>query len=158
MRTLILTRRVNSGEGCFGRLTGEGIGLYSAELPWRDNMRKLSCIPAGAYTCLPYSSARFPRTFRLASVPGRSDILIHSGNFAGNRELGFKSDSSGCILPGTGVGRLNGQYAAKGSRRAMELINTWSGRKGFILEIREDWALEPDKDSRLPESGLQTLL
>lgn len=62
------------------------------ELPWINNKPEVSCVPAGVYRCLPHNSAAHPGTWELQNVPNRSDILIHTGNFA--------KDSKGCILVG----------------------------------------------------------
>lgn len=62
------------------------------ELPWKDNQRRISCIPAGKYDIRKYSSPSKGRVFLLEEVPNRSFIEIHSGN--------FHFDVLGCILVG----------------------------------------------------------
>lgn len=68
---------------------------YALELPWRDNQKRISCIPAGTYE-LEYmkgsSSGKFKRCYYVKNVTGRSEILIHVGN--------YPADTLGCILPG----------------------------------------------------------
>lgn len=66
------------------------------ELPYRDNVRNISCIPAGTYQVNKVDNAKRGKHFRLISVPHRSAILIHAGNFAS----GLRPDTLGCILPG----------------------------------------------------------
>jgi hypothetical protein len=63
------------------------------ELPWRNNDRRVSRIPAGNYKAIKHTSPRFGQTLWILDVPNRSEILIHRGNF--NR------DTLGCILVGT---------------------------------------------------------
>jgi len=71
-------------------------------------------------------SKKFGRVVRLSDVPGRSDILIHSGNLAGDVIKGFNTHSAGCILLGEGRGYLGEQKAVLSSRtavrKAMDLI------------------------------------
>lgn len=60
------------------------------ELPRRA---KRCCIPDGSYTFVMCKSPKFGRVLpRLVDVPGRSGILIHSGNTV--------KDTLGCILVG----------------------------------------------------------
>lgn len=136
-KQLILERKLTSDQGTFGRLSGAGLSLYTAELPWRDNLQNISCIPAGSYQCEPYSSKKYPEAFLVKNVPGRNDILIHHGNWAGNVIRGLRSDSNGCILVGTGAGELQGQQTVTGSKDAMAKLNIWAGGKGFKLTVRD---------------------
>ena len=62
------------------------------ELPWVGNQRRVSCIPAGTYTCRKHRSPRFASCIWVQQVPNRDGILIHVGNFVRQIE--------GCILPG----------------------------------------------------------
>lgn len=69
------------------------------EPTWANNEKNISCIPAGEYKVMPYSSERFPNVYELQDVPGRSKILIHKGNFSTNTE--------GCILVGENIIDIN---------------------------------------------------
>lgn len=62
------------------------------EPPWVNNQRSISCIPPGSYTVHPHNSSKFRNCFWIKNVPGRSEILIHPGN--------FHSETNGCILVG----------------------------------------------------------
>ena len=62
------------------------------ELPWKQNMRRVSCIPAGRYPALLHTSPKFGPSIWIKEVDGRSEILIHKGN--------YHRDTLGCILPG----------------------------------------------------------
>lgn len=64
------------------------------ELPWRDNQRNISCIPAGSYKVTkrePSQKFNYPH-FILHDVQERSWILIHIGNMV--------QETAGCILVG----------------------------------------------------------
>lgn len=77
--------------------------LYSfktLELPWKNNERQISCIPKGLYTAKKHSSPKFGQSFWLQNVPGRSEILVHPGNYT--------SQILGCILPGDRHSDING--------------------------------------------------
>ena len=119
METVYLIRTSSGDQGTFGSLFYGGKRLYTAELPWRDNRTNMSCIPAGEYTCVPFRSKRFGRVFHVQGVPGRTAVLIHSGNYAGDTEQGFKTHSHGCILLGLYPGRLGSQRAVLASRSAV---------------------------------------
>jgi hypothetical protein len=70
------------------------------ELPWRDNQRSISSVPAGRYELVLEYSPRFKqKLWELKGVPGRSECKIHTANFA--RQL------NGCIAPGKGYADLD---------------------------------------------------
>ena len=71
------------------------------ELPWKNNERKVSCIPDGVYRTIRHRSQSYGECFWVQDVPGRSEILIHHGNYAAsiNPKTGTP-DTKGCILPG----------------------------------------------------------
>lgn len=108
--------RVELGEqGVFGVLRiGGHVECLTLEPPEADNEPNRSCIPAGVYRCRRRESRRFGSTWEVLDVPGRSDILFHTGNLA--------TDSRGCVLVGERFGRLHGRRAVLGSRRAMDRL------------------------------------
>jgi hypothetical protein len=62
------------------------------ELPWKDNERRVSCIPTGEYKAVKHRSPKFGESLWIKDVPNRAEILIHPANHA--RQL------LGCIAPG----------------------------------------------------------
>ena len=52
------------------------------ELPWKDNQHNISCIPENKYYCEKHIRPSGAKSFLVKDVPDRTDILIHSGNFA----------------------------------------------------------------------------
>jgi hypothetical protein len=73
---------------------------FTLELPWKDNQRKISCIPAGRYKVVPRFSQRFNNHLHILDVPERTFILIHEANFVHQLE--------GCIAVGASRIDLNG--------------------------------------------------
>lgn len=69
------------------------------ELPWKNNQRRISCIPNNIYRIKPKFSFRFGNCFEILNVLGRDCILIHSGN--------FHYQTKGCILIGHGYRQLD---------------------------------------------------
>lgn len=145
MKTAYLFRKPTSDQGTFGFLVADGKIWNSLELPDRDNKQNISCIPSGEYTCKIRYSPHFKRiTFHLQDVKGRSYILIHSANFAGDKEKGWQSHLNGCIALGKSSGRAknkfgNFQMAVFNSRTAIrEFMNTMNNEE-FKLIIKE-WA------------------
>lgn len=104
---LRLIRIYDAGEnGTFGVIVSEpGAAVCrTAELNWRDNRRNISCIPSGEYNVAPHDSPTFGECFFVSDVSGRSNVLIHAGNWAGQRGVaGVLSDTEGCILVGDRV-------------------------------------------------------
>lgn len=71
------------------------------ELPWRDNQRGVSCIPAGTFRMVYAPSPRLGgMRWRLMGVPKRDGILIHTANFI--------SQLRGCIAPGVTLADIDG--------------------------------------------------
>jgi hypothetical protein len=135
-----ITREQSTDQGTFGRLRAEYIGgvfeCETLELPWRENRRSLSCIPTGTYQCDWSHSGKFGKVYRLRDVPGRTGILIHAGNYAGDKALGWKSDVEGCILLGMQRSEIKGQAAVLQSRHALHAFVEFMGEKAFRLTIQ----------------------
>jgi hypothetical protein len=82
---------------------------YTIELPWKNNLARVSCIPEGRYELIKRWSLKFNWHLQIMNVSQRSFILIHPANDA-TREL------KGCIAP---VCLITG--AGKGIRSRMAL-------------------------------------
>ena len=141
MKYATLSRGPSTEEGTFGRLVcGDGPELVSLELPWRDNRPQISSIPPGIYRCELVNSPKFGRVYGVQDVPGRSLILIHAANFAGDTSKGWKSELLGCIAPALNAGVLKpkdgpAQRAGISSGKALEKLMAWAGGEPFELEI-----------------------
>lgn len=88
----------------------------TVELPWKNNQRRVSCIPAGTYTAIKHHSPKFGPCLWIQDVPGRSEILIHPAN--------FWHDLLGCIAPGEKHMHIDkdGSLDVNRSRATMERI------------------------------------
>jgi hypothetical protein len=75
--------------------------FHTLELPWKDNQRRISCIPEGTYMVwkMKPTEKRPYEYFHVKDVPGRDAILFHPGNFT--------SQILGCVLPGEEFKDLN---------------------------------------------------
>jgi hypothetical protein len=136
MRYATLTREESTDQGTFGRLeTDSGLTLRTGELPWRDNASGKSCIPPGTYTVTFRNSPKHGPCYHVENVPGRTDIEIHSANWMGDREKGFRCELLGCIAPGVTIGNLSGQRAVISSRMAISMLEEAMGRETFELTI-----------------------
>lgn len=136
MKLATLTRFDTSLEGTFGILRCEDFHIYISELPWRNNERSKSCIPEGIYTASWHNSPRFGFTYRIQQVPGRSEILLHSGNYAGSVDHKYLSNSHGCLLPAMKLGYLSGQKAGLMSVVAVKSLFRFFNKEPFRLEIK----------------------
>ena len=135
MLGLKLVRFATSDEGTRGYIRVGGTEFKIMELPWRDNRRSVSCIPEGVYPCVWGSSPRFGLCYHVLEVPGRSHILFHHGNYAGDVSKGFRSDSNGCILVGYKHGKLNGQRVTLASKPARAFFESLLNEKPFNLTV-----------------------
>ncbi|WP_245586340.1 DUF5675 family protein [Olivibacter sitiensis] len=91
---------------------GDDLVCYAIELPWRENVRNISCIPEGTYPLAKRYSKRFGWHILVRDVPMRSAILFHPANNA-EKEL------RGCIAP---VSELTGEGKGIRSRVAFEKL------------------------------------
>lgn len=121
MRHWILNRHILSPEYTGGSLFRESDKLdvvSTLELPWKDNKRQESCIPEGEYKITHWQSRSHGHCLKIFDVSGRSDILIHVGNYLWN--------TMGCVLVGT---RLTFTGAGKPfltrSRLALVRVLAW---------------------------------
>ncbi|MGE4298920.1 MAG: DUF5675 family protein [Desulfovibrionaceae bacterium] len=131
-----LERTVTSDHGTEGRLIAPGFSCFTLELPWRDNRPSVSCIPPGEYPCRIRRSRRFGQVYWVMEVAGRSWVLIHSGNLAGDVTKGLKSHVEGCILLGKAMGVLEGQRAVLSSRLAVRRFMACMAGRPFKLIVQ----------------------
>jgi hypothetical protein len=187
--TLTLTRYLHLPDRTIGVFNlPSGKEVYTLELPYKDNKRRVSCIPTGEYVVRPHMSPKFKKCFKVHSfvfdeicneieeynfaletmrqgvrddgerqgtlleaigdlkerrdlllnednrarrtteVKGRSDILIHAGN--------FPRDTTGCILVGLGLSKSNDLLE---SRSALQYLQEYAKTKdGFNLVIKNE--------------------
>lgn len=152
-----LTRETTGDTGTFGRLDlyRDGVKVFecqTAELPWRDNRRNVSCIKPGRYICEMRGSS-FGRVYELKRVEGRSNVLIHYGNWAGDESLGYVSDVEGCILVGQvrtdieyrdeETGRSGIQLGVTSSRKTLNRFHLATLGECLVLDVVEDFS-RPD--------------
>ena len=138
MELLTLMRTRTGEQGTFGVLSAPNFECCVAELPWRDNENNISCIPTGTYLCQFIHSSTYGPCYWLRDVPGRSEILIHTGNFAGDESRGWITHSAGCLLLGERFGAFKGQEAVLLSRKTLRcFVDKVMQRKNFNLEIKE---------------------
>lgn len=136
MNKALLLRLKSTAQGTPGSLYIDNLILHTMELPFRDNIKQISCIPEGSYICKWIKSPKFGWTYQVTNVSGRGNILIHSGNFAGNKDMGFKTNSHGCILPCEKLGKMDGVLAGLISRPAVRKLNEAMKMEPFLLSIR----------------------
>lgn len=125
----ILLERMYFPEGTNGVLSFEGKEICKTiELPWRNNQKRISCIPEGKYKIRKRFSIKFKWHLELTNVKNRSLILIHPANNA-LKEL------NGCIAP---VTQLTGEGRGNESRKAFEKLKKLVFpylESGFVVEL-----------------------
>lgn len=106
--------------------------LVTLELPWRNNQRNVSRIPAGEYTVERTISPRFGKAWQVKAVPERSHILIHRGN--------APEDTEGCILVGFRFGDTLGASRIHDSRDAMSWLDAYlTSKQSEQMEVVDDF-------------------
>lgn len=135
LRGVGIVRDPSTPLGTFGKLTAGVFYCYTLELADHGNKPGESCIPAGVYRCVMRDSPKFGKCYEVKDVPGRTDILLHRGNFAADEGFG-KSDIDGCILLGNAIGEIGGQRALLSSKDAMARFQNEMDGEPFELTIR----------------------
>jgi len=132
----VLVREKSTESGTYGVLTlPDGTKINTLELPWKDNKPRESCIPPGTYECTIRQSPKFGTVYEVQGVQGRSAILFHAGNSAGDASRGMKADSQGCILLGLGRAMRGIQQIITQSSAAVKLFMERLGGKTFRLIV-----------------------
>ena len=119
--------------GTFGVLAiNSEMFCLTLEPPSQENASNISSIPCQQYFCERYSSERYPSTYQVMNVPGRFNILFHSGN--------TKDDTAGCILCGETIGKLKHDRAILNSGRTFNrLMALMEPYDRFHLTIKEEY-------------------
>jgi hypothetical protein len=143
MITINLCRYESNDQGTFGILYCNDFWLHSLELPWKNNIPDISCIPAGEYqVSLRYSPSFRKYTYWVRNVRNRNYVLIHSANFAGSVEDGWQSHLQGCIT----LGKVrcaaknkfgNIQQCVSRSREAIRSFEDFLNKEDFKLVIKD---------------------
>lgn len=112
----------------FNERNGIEFTCRTLELAWKDNKRRVSCIPEGEYTVIKHNSPRFGECFWIKDVEGRSEILIHHGSFNYN--------TLGCVLVGKNHIDIDGDgyKDVNSSKKTMGRLNEVLPKE-FILRI-----------------------
>lgn len=149
MKNAILQRMTQGDEGSFGLLTAQGLeSMRSLELPWRNNDKGKSCMPAGDYICVWHQSPSKGWVYMLTGTQPRSDVLIHSANWGGDIDKGWFTQLLGCIALGYAQGVLvppggKAQHAltrdskGRGSKDACDAFYAWGAKESILLSIKD---------------------
>ena len=140
MKTALLRRNESTDQGTAGTLVFGSESCRTMELPWRDNIRQLSCIPTGSYELVWARSPKFGMCYHFVHVYMRANVLIHSANFAGASDKGFDTQLQGCIAPATRIGMMQNsrnkmQLAGLVSKPALRRFEYWGAKEQIYLEI-----------------------
>jgi hypothetical protein len=128
---LEIVRLEESDVGTFGVLKlNKQVRMWTLEPPDMENEAYVSSIPCQQYLIERYTSPRHGETFRIKTVPHRTDVLFHSGNYLDHTE--------GCIL--LGLSLINSPKRGVGNSRVahemfMEDLNGFSEASLTVQEV-----------------------
>lgn len=133
MKRAVLLRISENNKQTLGRLfIFEGLDIAfeccTLELPFKANMRNVSCIPPGEYKVSPRNSEKYDDHFQVENVMMRDYILIHPAN--------YYTQLRGCIAVGYDFYDINndGEHDLTHSRRTMKHLLSVAP-EGFSLII-----------------------
>lgn len=134
---LILHRLRDTGNSVLGVLSlhseGRTFDYVSLEPSDFFNVPYVSCIPDGEYSVKHHTSPKFGKCLLVEGVPGRTNILIHAGN--------YYEDTEGCIIVGLRFAHVNkdGSLDVKSSKFALEeLLYRIPAQAGCTLIVQRD--------------------
>lgn len=105
---------------------------FAIELPWRENRKRISCIPEGTYTMRKRYSVKHKWHYIIQNVPNRSLILFHPANHAQKELLG-------CIAPVTKIIKEGiGEQSRKAMQKLMEELEKWKINGTVKLVIKKE--------------------
>lgn len=109
--------------------------IYFIAPAWKNNENDISCIPQGLYNVTRGNTEHHIDVFKILNVPGRTDILIHSGNYASPVLIDdmVHLDSKGCFLAGFDYDKKTPMI--KQSVNAMNYLRE-NIHDNFSLEVR----------------------
>lgn len=106
--------------------------VFTLELPWKDNQKNISCIPAGPYRCIRGISTKnreWGEAFFVQNVPGGRTAII-DGHIANKPE-----ELLGCSAFGTYYDRED--HILYSSRAIDRWMKAMEGIDEYTLEIIE---------------------
>lgn len=124
--------RIYGTEGTNGTITYNGEHIcHTIELPDRNNIRRISCIPIGLYKLQKIRYHRHGEQIGIPHVLNREGILIHAANNA-------KDELLGCIAPVTTLtGEGRGDYSGEALAKLKALVYClWDMGDEVYLSIR----------------------
>ncbi|MBD1422912.1 DUF5675 family protein [Sphingobacterium chuzhouense] len=133
LKSTLVLRRTYGEQGTNGTIYFDGEKIcHTIELPWRNNLQRLSCIPEGCYKLEKRKYTKHGEQIGIPAVLGREAILIHAANNAMKQLLG-------CIAPVTTLtGEGTGDESAKALEKLKSLVyNLWEQGDEVFLLIRE---------------------
>jgi len=131
-KQILHLQRIYGEQGTNGTLTFEGeVICRTIELPWRNNLQRLSCIPVGSYKLEKRKYTRHGEQIGIPAVLGREAILIHAANDA-------RKELLGCIAP---VTALTGEGCGTESKKALAKLKSlvyslWDMEQEVFLHIK----------------------
>ena len=130
---MLVLKRIYLDKAVHGRLyVGEELLACTIELPWKQNAKRISCIPEGVYTLRRRYSEKFKWHLVLLEVPERSGILIHPANDA-LKEL------QGCIAPVTAITEVGkGSNSRNAMQKVMTAFNQLNTKKPVTIHITRE--------------------
>lgn len=129
---ILLLQRKYGAKGTNGTITYKGeLICHTIELPDRNNIPRISCIPIGQYKLQKHRYPKHGEQIGIPMVLGREAILIHAANNA-LREL------QGCIAPVTTLtGEGTGDHSGKALAKLKALVySLWDQGAEVYLNIR----------------------
>lgn len=132
MNLVQIKRICRREDGTFGVFLWNNFPVcVTIELPWRDNLPEVSCIPTLSTICKRVNSPRHGDTFEII-VPGRTHILFHGANTI--------SDLLGCIGLAEFYHRFEGKAGVANPFKGAAMIEFHQitfGLNEFNLEITD---------------------
>lgn len=139
----------HEGVGCFSEIidTQSSFRCVAVEQPWKDNRPFVSCIPAGDYELVPFSSNKFGDTFafhnpELNVYAQMEDRVDNNQRYACLFHAANRFDQlQGCLAPGSSLGYIPmadkpNVWGVRKSKRALEALLPLLAKYKAVTVIR----------------------
>ncbi|MCU0359760.1 MAG: DUF5675 family protein [Bacteroidia bacterium] len=118
-------------EGTNGEIWHDGkLICKSIELPWKENAKRISCIPEGRYPVVIRWHKIMGWVLSIEEVPERKGILVHAANSA-------LKDLKGCIAPVTQItGKGKGSKSKVALNTLLKLLTEQEESETHFITIK----------------------
>ena len=115
------------------------LDLWAIERQWNHNRSDISCVPAGVYGLVPWTSGSFGEVYTLVGgsvTPIKADSPKHAGRWGNHlHPANYWHQLLGCVAPGMRRGEAEGDLCVWSSKAALADFRRKMGYEPLVAYI-----------------------